>query len=243
MSLAGNYDSHDGWFHNLNPANGFGPRVGNSQRYTIRGAVLIEPTANLKITLSADGSHGDDASPILIQPINGYQGFVPGGLQVYGPYDFIGNEHVRYVTGQYGGSGRVVWDLGGVSLTSTTAMRHYLSRSFVYDSDTTPSRFVAISNRDVGENFTQEVLLSSTGQGAFTWVVGGFYLRQDGKLDPLQIFTGAGGTRHYRAADHRCLCRLCRRHAEARRFRVHRRYPLQQRNQDDQRSAAMARRS
>ncbi len=189
VSLAGNYDSHDGWFHNLNPANGFGSRVGDATRWTLRGAILIEPAANLKITLSGDGMHGDDASPILTQPINGYQGYVPGGLKVYGPYDFIGNEHVRYLTGQYGASGRINWDLGGIAVTSTTAWRHYLSRSVVYDSDTTPTRFVAISNRDVGSNFTQEVLVNSTGKGAFTWVVGGFYLRQDGKLAPLETLT------------------------------------------------------
>jgi iron complex outermembrane receptor protein len=190
VSLAGNYDSHDGWFHNLNPANGFGARVGDAERWTLRGTILIEPTSNLKITLSGDGMHGDDASPILIQPINGYQGYLPGGLKINGPYDFIGNEHVGYLTGQYGGSGRVNWDAGsGIAVTSTTAWRHYLSRSVAYDSDTTPTRFVAISNRDVGSNFTQEVLVNSTGKGAFTWVVGGFYLRQDGKLDPLRTFT------------------------------------------------------
>jgi len=189
VSLAGNYGSHDGWFHNLNPANGFGSRVGDAKRWTLRGAILIEPAANLKITLSADGMHGDDASPILTQPINGYQGYLPGGLKVTGPYDFIGNEHVGYLTGQYGGSGRINWDLGGVTVTSTTAWRHYLSRSLVYDSDTTPFRYVAISNRDVGSNFTQEVLINSAGTGPFTWVIGGFYLRQDGKLDPLETLT------------------------------------------------------
>jgi iron complex outermembrane receptor protein len=189
VSLAGNYDSHDGWFHNLNPANGFGARVGDATHWTIRGAILLEPTSNLKITLSGDGMHGDDASPILTQPINGYQGYLPGGLKIYGPYDFIGNEHVGYRTGQYGASGRINWDLGGVAVTSTTAWRHYLSRSYVYDSDTTPTRFVAISNRDVGSNLTQEVLVNSTGKGAFTWVVGGFYLRQDGKLAPLETLT------------------------------------------------------
>jgi iron complex outermembrane receptor protein len=194
VSLAGNYDSHDGWFHNLNPANGFGSRVGDAERWTLRGTILIEPTSNLKITLSGDGMHGDDASPIILQAINGYQGFVPGALRPVGPYDYIGNEHLRYVTGQWGVSGKVNWDLGAVSVTSTTAYRHYLSRSYFYDSDTTPARLSAISNRDVGNNFTQEVLVSSSNGGAFTWVVGGFYLRQDGRLDPLRIDSATATT-------------------------------------------------
>ncbi|MGH6614570.1 TonB-dependent receptor [Sphingomonas sp.] len=194
ISLAGNYDRHDGWFHNLNPANGAGARIGDSERYTLRGAILIEPSSTLKITLSADGSHGDDASPIILQPINGYQGYVPGGLRPYAPYDYIGNENIRYLTGQWGLSGKIDWDLGSVSLVSTTAFRHYLSKSVFYDSDTTPARLSAINNRDVGNNLTQELLLSSNGSGAFSWVVGGFYLRQNGKLDPLRIYSGAGST-------------------------------------------------
>ena len=146
--------------------------------------------SNLKVTLTADLMHGWDASPILIQPIHGYQGFVPGGLLPTGPYDFIGNEHVGYETGQYGFSGRINWDLGSVALTSTTAWRHYLSRSYYYDSDTTPARLSAINNTDTGHNFTQEVLLASEGSHRFNWVLGGFYLRQDGQLDPLIVLSG-----------------------------------------------------
>jgi iron complex outermembrane receptor protein len=191
VSVAGNYDRHDGWFVNRNPANGYGKHLGDSERYTIRGNVLIQPTDDLKITLSADKMHGLDASPIILQPINGYQGYLPGALLPQGPYDYIGNEKLNYRTGQWGVSGRINWDLGAVALTSTTAFRHYLSRSIDYDSDTTPARLSSINNRDVGDNFTQELLLSSTGSGKFTWTIGGFYLRQDGELDPLRIASGA----------------------------------------------------
>ena len=192
VSLAGNYDRHDGWFFNKNPANGGPAKLGDSERYTIRGAVLIEPTANLKITLSADGSRSDDASPIILQPFGkGYQGYVAGGLLPTGPYDYIGNENTRYINGQWGVSGKAQLDLGAVSISSTTAFRHYLSHSIFYDSDTTPARLAAISNRDVGSNFTQELLLSSKGTSNFSWVIGGFYLRQNGKLDPLAIASGA----------------------------------------------------
>ena len=192
VAFAGNWSSHDGWFINRNPANGFGlgDRVGDADRYSLRGQLLLEPTSNLRITLAADLMHNYDASPIIIQPINGYQGFVPGGLLPQTPYDYIGNENLNYETGQTGVSGRINWDLGAVQIDSTTAYRTYESRSYYYDSDTTPVRFVAINNNDVGDNFTQEVLLSSAPSSRLNWLIGGFYLRQDANLEPLRLFLG-----------------------------------------------------
>jgi iron complex outermembrane recepter protein len=194
VSLAGNFDRHDGWFINRNPTNNAGRRVGESQRWTVRGTVLINVTDDLDITLSADAMDIDDASPIIIQPINRYQGYVPGALLPTGPYDYIGNENVNYLVEQQGVSGRINWDLGSVALTSTTAFRHYENHSVDYDSDTTPIRYSQINNNDVGDNFTQELLLNSDGSDKFSWVLGGFYLRQDGELDPLLVRSAAGLT-------------------------------------------------
>ena len=193
-SLSGNYDSHDGFFHNLNPANGFGNRVGDGKRYTVRGSLLFQPSTKFKITLTGDGMNANDPSPILIQPINGYQGYLPGALIPKGPYDFIGGDHTRYLNGQWGLAGRVDWDLGGVRIESTTAYRHYVNSSYSYDSDTTPARLSSISDRDIGDSYTQEVLLHSNGKGAFNWVVGGFYLRQDAYSAPLRVDSGATST-------------------------------------------------
>lgn len=190
VSLAGNIDRHDGWFINKNPGNGAGPKLGNSQRWTLRGTILIKPSDVFDITVTADAMNIDDASPIILQPINGYQGYLPGGLLPSGPYDYIGNEQIGYKVKQQGISGKIRWDLGLATLTSTTAYRHYENHSINYDSDTTPVRLSKIDNNDVGNNFTQEILLSSDSSKKFTWVVGGFYLRQDGKLDPLYVTSG-----------------------------------------------------
>lgn len=194
VSLAGNYDSRDTFSINRNPNNefGVGNRIRSSKRYSLRGALLLEPSESLKFTLSADLQRAHDPSPILTQPFGrGYQGFVPGGLFPTGPYDYIGNENADYKAGQEGVSGKIDWDVSDdISISSITAYRHYYSRSFDYDSDTTPFRFASISNNDEGTSFTQEVLVSGK-SSALTWVVGGFYLRQDGKQDPLRIDTPA----------------------------------------------------
>jgi iron complex outermembrane receptor protein len=191
VSLAGNYDRHDGWFKNRNAAvNGLGKRVGDSKRWTVRGNVLIKATDALDITLSADAMDINDASPIILQPIDRYQGYVPGAVLPTGPYDYIGNEKIGYKVEQQGVSAKLDWDLGGIKLVSTTAYRHYENHSINYDSDTTPFRYSKIDNNDVGNNFTQELLLNSDNDSNFSWVLGAFYLRQDGKLDPLYVQSG-----------------------------------------------------
>jgi iron complex outermembrane recepter protein len=194
VSLAGNYDRHDGWFINKNPANNAGSHVGEGRRWTLRGTVLFKPTDALTITISADAQDTVDASPIVLQPIGRYQGYLPGGLLPTGPYDYIGNENLDYLIEQQGVSGKIAWDLGRAVLTSTTALRHYENHSVDYDSDTTPARFTAINNNDVGDNFTQELLLNSDNSSNFSWVLGAFYLRQDGKLDPLLVRSAAANT-------------------------------------------------
>jgi iron complex outermembrane receptor protein len=195
VSLAGNYDSHDGWFTHL-PS---GDRIGDSERWTLRGAILINAAPNLSITLSGDIMRTDDASPILIQPITGYQGYLPAGpapanLLPGDAYDFIGDSSPRYLARQEGVSARIRWDAGSFTLTSTTANRWFYTESIDYDSDTTPFLLSRIGNTERGTNFTQEVVLSSNGTGAFSWVVGAFYLRQDADYDPLLIRSPAGLT-------------------------------------------------
>jgi iron complex outermembrane receptor protein len=190
FSVAGNYDTHDGWFRNLFTGN----RVGESERWTLRGALLFNLTPDLSITLNGDMMRTDDASPILIQPINGYQGYVPGALLPTGPYTLIAGTDAGYLVRQDGLSARVRWDLGSVNLTSTTAYRWYYNQSINYDSDTTPALLSEIGNTDTGTNFTQEVQLSSGGTGPLNWVIGGFYLRQDAEYDPLRVRSGATTT-------------------------------------------------
>jgi iron complex outermembrane receptor protein len=195
VSVAGNFDRHDGWFNNL--FNG-DDEFGDAERWAVRANILINPAPNLSITLSGDALHTDDASPILVQPISGYQGFLPGGLLPRGPYDFIGNGdgtgHVGYIARQEGLSGRVRWDTGPVEIISTTAYRWFYTHAIDYDSDTTPATLASINNLEEGTNFTQELQLNSSGTGPFTWVVGAFYLRQDADYAPLLVRSPAGLT-------------------------------------------------
>jgi iron complex outermembrane receptor protein len=190
FSVAGNYDEHDGYYTNRGDG-----RLGDSRRWTLRGTVLVNAAPNLSITLAGDISRVNDPSVILLQPVGGYQGFLPGGLLPDGPYDFIGDsQDVGYLVRNSGLSARVRWDLGPVELVSTTAQRWYRNQSIEYDSDTTPTLFTQINQTEVGKEFTQELQLISSRGGPFNWVVGGFYLRQDADYAPLRVVSAAGTT-------------------------------------------------
>ena len=190
VSIAGNYDRHDGWFTDRG-----GPTIGDSERWGIRGAVLINATPNLSITFNGDVLRSDAPGTILAQPVGGYQGFVPGGLLPVDAYDFIGDSrNVGFVADQDGVSARLRWEVGPVELISTTAHRWFRSMSTRFDSDSTPLLFAQISQTERGRALTQEVQLNSTGKGPFTWVVGGFYMRQSAAYAPLRIVSPAGTT-------------------------------------------------
>ena len=90
----------------------------------------------------------------------------------------------RGETEDYGVSGTLEWDLGGVDLTSITAYREY-SNNQGSDTDYTT---VDILYRAPGPNagarefqtFTQELRLSGSAfDGAVDWLVGGFYAKED----------------------------------------------------------------
>ncbi len=83
----------------------------------------------------------------------------------------------RNVTEDYGGSGQIDWDVGGVNLTSITAYRQYKSGN----AGDTDYGNLDLSYRDVDsyrqfKTFTQELRLQGSAfDGTLDWLVGGFY--------------------------------------------------------------------
>jgi len=85
-------------------------------------------------------------------------------------------------TNDWGISGQIDWDLGGATLTSITAYRHYKS----YSPSDTDYTNVDILRRDDDDNsfrefntFTQELRLQGSAFGGFLdWLVGGYYANE-----------------------------------------------------------------
>jgi iron complex outermembrane recepter protein len=81
------------------------------------------------------------------------------------------------------------WDLGSVSLMSQTAYRKTVF-SWLNDGDGTDVFFVTYFQDDDSKQLTQELQLSSNGDGPLNWIVGGFYLDEKGKTFSGLAFNG-----------------------------------------------------
>ncbi len=81
---------------------------------------------------------------------------------------------------QFGGSLKLDWDFGGVSLTSITGYERYASTSFG-DSDYTPLEIARSHTDAVSKQWSQELRLASNGGGPLKWIVGLYYFNE--KID------------------------------------------------------------
>jgi iron complex outermembrane receptor protein len=187
FSLAGNFENRESWYTQRGQDNAFD----NTQRWTLRAALLIQVTPNFSLTVSGDLSNSHDPGLITLQPVGGYQGLVAGGIQPVDGYDFIGNViDPTLIIRNKGVSARGRLELGQVEFVSTTAYRGFFGRSIRYDSDTTPTPIVQIDQIDRGNMFTQEFQLNSHNSGPLTWVLGAFYMRQEANYDPQSVTAG-----------------------------------------------------
>lgn len=73
----------------------------------------------------------------------------------------------------YGGSAKINWPIGQITLTSITAYEH-MNKAWGEDTDTGPLNAFAVSNYVKSRQFTQELRLSGDSD-RFKWIVGGYY--------------------------------------------------------------------
>ncbi|WP_447728230.1 TonB-dependent receptor [Sphingomonas koreensis] len=85
-------------------------------------------------------------------------------------------------TEQYGGSLKLDWDFGGVTLTSITGFERYEVTSGG-DSDYTPLEIARNHTEARSEQWSQELRLASSGSSRFKWIAGLYYFKEDIKSD------------------------------------------------------------
>jgi iron complex outermembrane recepter protein len=177
FSLDGTYQRRDGFGRIVNLDNA---EINNRNRWSARGNLLIEPSADLKIRLIADYSKIDE---VCCQTSNRVVGPVTlgaiGGVGGRFPTDFFSNDNFLNVVpvnenDNYGVSGQIDWSLGDITLTSITAYRE-LRNFFNQDVDFTSADITA-ETRDQGvDTFTQEFRLASNFDGPINFLLGGYY--------------------------------------------------------------------
>lgn len=103
-----------------------------------------------------------------------------------GPWDLNGDFVPRLDNRNWGASLKVEQELGDVTLTSLTAYRDSKTR-LRWDIDFTPVPHFQGDLRDLEHQFSQELQLSSAGDGPLTWTAGAYYFRARGIYDPSQV--------------------------------------------------------
>ena len=187
ISLGGGYQNRDGYFE---PAAGSrGGDFNDLNRYNFRAQALWEPTDNLSARIIWDKSVIDEnccgVATAIVGPTAGIVGALGG--QVPTPvnpfsYETAVNRPVQNEIEDGGLSLQLDWDtdfFGGAQVTSITSKR---GNEYDYDSDSDFTTLELLENTfqfvDI-DTFTQELRLTSTNDGPFSWMIGGYYFNED----------------------------------------------------------------
>jgi iron complex outermembrane receptor protein len=181
----------DGFIHNVTT----GRDVHNYDDFTARGQLLVTPLSGLSIRLIGDYSNQRQQCCINL-PVSVFTSYANGAsiannwLQRaaragYTPLPFDpfarrtdANSPFYAIMDTWGVSGEIDYDLGGATITSITAGRHwnwYPSN----DSDVTRLSVNLQSNQqNFQRQFSQEVRIASNGAHRIDWLIGGYYFWQ-----------------------------------------------------------------
>ncbi len=177
FSLGGNYNVRDGYVEDI----GDGPDTNERNRYGLRGELLFEPNENLSFRLIGDYDQIDEICCAAVNVVNGPTG---GIINALGGTIVAGAPFSNRVAYNYGSQNEIEnsgislqgdYDAGFATLTSITAFR---TSDLIQnaDSDFTSADLIGRNANETNiETFTQEIRLTSDGEGAFDWMVGGFY--------------------------------------------------------------------
>jgi iron complex outermembrane receptor protein len=174
VGISASYTASDGWLRNRAPGPVF-PTAPTRSNY-VRGRVLFEPTD--KITLDASYEHGfmDDGTATTFS--HTAHPLTPGVFPLLhtDPREtsLRIQSHVKDIWDAYYLTASA--DLGFAVLKSMTQVREDNS-SWSFDLDGAPGRFVEVRVIAPEKLLTQEVNLTSSGEGPLQWIVGAFYLR------------------------------------------------------------------
>jgi hypothetical protein len=165
--------------------------INDRDRWSVRGQLLIEPSADLKIRLIGDyGKIDEVCCQTSNQVIGTATRLAIGGVGGQFPTDFFSYDNFLNVVPvntneNYGVSGQADWNLGNLTVTSITSYLE-LGNFFNQDIDFT-SADISNETRDQGvSTFTQELRIASDFDGPINFLFGGYYfdesITQDSSL-------------------------------------------------------------
>lgn len=165
-----------------------GSELNKRDEQAVRAKLALDLTDNLKVMLSGDYSTQTNDIGTNRTTYPGSRTLL-GGPKVGGPFDGNYNFDPVAKNKQYGVSQEAILDLGGATLRSITAYRHYRWHN-TYDQDVTPVRIIDVVRDEKNETFQQEFLLE-TKLGPAELTAGLFYLNAKASIDPISTASSA----------------------------------------------------
>lgn len=232
LSLDGVWSKRDGFFDLVDTAGNKVGETNDRDRYFLRGQALFEPNDALSIRLIGDYTNRDESCcgaayietrerlPVpgggySTAPFNRISAILAGQGSVFptDPYDreltiTDGRDYVSKVK-DWGLSGEINYDLGGVKLTSITAYRDYKSQDYGdYDYTGADLLYRDPNTYRQFKTFTQELRAQGSAfNEVLDWLVGGYYANEKltlednivfgddyGRFAACRLMAGAGAT-------------------------------------------------
>lgn len=182
IRLSGSVDQRDGYDHNVVT----GHSINDRNRASARVDVLWNPVDRLSVRLIADYNEINERCCGAVQLFNGPATQFIAATPPFGLGAAVSNPATKYsrnigfdrdptnhIVGK-GVSGEIDYDLDFAKVTSITAYRDQRNNS-TEDVDFTGADLSYRADQTRTKTFTQEVRLTSSGKGPFSWLIGGFY--------------------------------------------------------------------
>lgn len=190
FAVDGSYNRRDGYATIVN----LDEDISDRNRWSARGQLLIEPSADFKIRMIADYGKIDEVccqvSTLVAGPTAGAIVGVGGQLDTnFFSYNTFLSQVPRNEVENYGGSIQADWNIGNLTVTSITAYRE-LVNFLDQDVDFTSANIVTETRDQAVETFTQELRIASDFDGPINFLLGGFYFDESITQDS-SLTTGA----------------------------------------------------
>lgn len=184
-SFSGGINQRDGYTDAVNPDAPGVPDIDDRNRWNARAQLLWEPTANSKFRFIADYSDIDEvccATPNLVQgPTQGAIIALGGVILGDDPFarESVVRDEPRSEVSDGGVSLHADFSFDAFDVTSITAYRsNEISNAGHVGSTSINIATASDINKTEIDAFSQELRLTSTGDGPLNWILGGFYFNE-----------------------------------------------------------------
>ena len=185
FSIGGSVNSRDGYTDNL----ALGTEINDRDRWTAMGQLLIEPSDTMSFKFAMDYSEIDEVccsvANLVSGPTAGVLPLLGGAIDNENPFSynvFQNNDPTQKIENS-GMSLHSDFAFDNFSVTSITAYRDLDFRNVNDDVDFSSADLIAPQNlaKQRIKTFTQEIRISSDGEGPLHWLAGLYYFDEDVK--------------------------------------------------------------